>query len=43
VENVNLMIGQSIYDKHDKPTNAEFIALIADMLLLKDKNTNLEE
>jgi two-component system response regulator (stage 0 sporulation protein A) len=41
VENINLLIGQIIYDKYDKPTNAEFIAPpIADMLLFKESNTD---
>jgi two-component system response regulator (stage 0 sporulation protein A) len=32
VENINQLFGYRVYDKNDKPTNGEFIALIADKL-----------
>jgi len=32
VENINQLFGYVVYDKNDKPTNGEFIALIADKL-----------
>lgn len=32
VENINQLFGYVIYDENDKPTNGEFIALIADKL-----------
>ena len=35
IENLNSIFGYNIYDKNDKPTNGEFIALIADRLMLK--------
>ena len=35
IENINSIFGYNIYSKNDKPTNGEFIALIADRLLLK--------
>ncbi len=34
IENINSIFGYNIYNKHDKPTNGEFIALIADKLKL---------
>lgn len=35
VENINQLFGYAVYDKHDKPTNGEFIALIADKLSME--------
>jgi len=34
IENINTLFGYNIYSKNDKPTNGEFIALIADRLLI---------
>lgn len=34
IENINKIFGYNIYTKNDKPTNGEFIALIADKLLI---------
>lgn len=34
IENINEIFGYNIYTKNDKPTNGEFIALIADKLLV---------
>lgn len=34
IENINTIFGYNIYTKNDKPTNGEFIALIADRLTL---------
>ena len=36
IENINNVFGLKIYTGGDKPTNGEFIALIADKLLLED-------
>ena len=36
IENVNTIFGYTIYSKQEKPTNGEFIALIADKLLMDD-------
>ena len=35
IDNINTIFGYNIYSKHDKPTNGEFIALIADKLILE--------
>ncbi len=35
IENINDIFGYKIYSKNDKPTNGEFIALIADRLILE--------
>ncbi len=35
IENINGMFGYNIYGKNDKPTNGEFIALVADKLKLE--------
>lgn len=35
IENLNTIFGYNIYGKNDKPTNGEFIALIADRLMLE--------
>ena len=36
VENINQLFGYVVYDKNDKPTNGEFIALIADKLNMEE-------
>lgn len=35
IENINGLFGYNVYGRNDKPTNGEFIALIADKLLLE--------
>lgn len=35
IENINSMFGMKVYNSNDKPTNGEFIALIADKLLVE--------
>lgn len=35
IENINHIFGYNIYTKHDKPTNGEFVALVADKLLME--------
>ena len=35
VENINQLFGYTVYDKNDKPTNGEFIALVADKLSME--------
>lgn len=35
IENINQIFGYNVYSRNDKPTNGEFIALIADKLLLE--------
>lgn len=40
IENINNVFGLRVYDTHEKPTNGEFIALVADKMLL-DKNSSL--
>ncbi|MEG1751880.1 MAG: sporulation transcription factor Spo0A [Clostridia bacterium] len=37
IENINEIFNLNIYDKNEKPTNGEFIALIADKLYLEEK------
>ncbi|MGI6161408.1 MAG: sporulation transcription factor Spo0A [Christensenellales bacterium] len=37
IENINQIFGYSIYTKNDKPTNGEFIALVADKILMDQK------
>lgn len=34
MENLNTLFGVRIYNSHEKPTNSEFIALIADKIML---------
>lgn len=34
-ENINELFGYKIYSKHDRPTNGEFIALVADKLCME--------
>ena len=36
-ENLNALFGYNIYGKNDKPTNGEFIALVADKLLMEEQ------
>ncbi len=38
IENINDIFGYNIYSKNDKPTNGEFIALIADRLLMEEQS-----
>lgn len=40
IENINGIFGYTIYSKHEKPTNGEFIALVADKLLTDDLTRN---
>lgn len=35
IENINQVFGYNVYNKNDKPTNGEFIALIADKLIIE--------
>lgn len=35
IENINDVFGLKVYDSHEKPTNGEFIALVADKMLLE--------
>ena len=35
VENINQLFGYVVYQKNDKPTNGEFIALVADKLSME--------
>lgn len=35
IENINSVFGLRVYDTHEKPTNGEFIALVADKMLLE--------
>jgi two-component system response regulator (stage 0 sporulation protein A) len=35
IENINNIFGIKIYTANDKPTNGEFIALVADKMLLE--------
>ncbi len=35
MENINMLFGSRLYVKHEKPTNGEFIALIADRLAIE--------
>ncbi|OQB24985.1 MAG: Stage 0 sporulation protein A [Firmicutes bacterium ADurb.Bin182] len=39
IENINQLFGYNIYGKNDKPTNGEFIALLADKLIMEDART----
>lgn len=40
IENINGIFGYTIYNSHEKPTNGEFIALIADKLIMDDLTRN---
>lgn len=35
IENINSIFGLRVYTNHDKPTNGEFIALVADKMILE--------
>ena len=35
IENINQLFGYQVYTKNEKPTNGEFIALVADKLSLE--------
>ena len=35
IENINTVFGLPVYDSNDKPTNGEFIALVADKMLVE--------
>lgn len=37
IENLNALFGYNVYGKNDKPTNGEFIALVADKLLMEEQ------
>jgi two-component system, response regulator, stage 0 sporulation protein A len=39
IENINSIFGFNIYNKNDKPTNGEFIALLADKILIERSKT----
>ena len=41
IENINDMFGFKVYGKNDKPTNGEFIALIADKLMLDNLSVKI--
>ena len=36
IENINNLFGTKVYTANEKPTNGEFIALIADKMLLDE-------
>ena len=40
IENINQIFGYNIYSKNDKPTNGEFIALVADKLIMESARDN---
>lgn len=40
IENINAIFGYTIYSKNEKPTNGEFIALVADKLTTDDLSRN---
>ena len=35
IENINSLFGVRVYNHNEKPTNGEFIALVADKMLLE--------
>ena len=35
IENINALFGIKVYSNNEKPTNGEFIALVADKMLLE--------
>ncbi|MDE5549542.1 MAG: sporulation initiation factor Spo0A C-terminal domain-containing protein, partial [Clostridia bacterium] len=35
IENINTIFGIKIYTANDKPTNGEFIALLADKMIME--------
>ena len=41
IENVNKLFGFNVYGKNDKPTNGEFIALVADKLMIEDNRSGV--
>jgi len=46
IENINQIFGYNIYTKNDKPTNGEFIALVADKLIMegaREKNGEIRD
>jgi len=40
IECINQIFGYTVYTKNDKPTNGEFIALVADKLLMDQKSAS---
>ena len=42
IENVNKLFGFNVYGKNEKPTNGEFIALVADKLIIEDGRSALK-
>lgn len=38
IENINRLFGYNIYNKNDKPTNGEFVALIADKMIMESRH-----
>ena len=38
IENINQLFGYTVYTKSDKPTNSEFIALVADKLTMENSH-----
>jgi two-component system response regulator (stage 0 sporulation protein A) len=38
IYNLNQLFGLDIFDKYDKPTNSEFVAVVADRLCIDLKN-----
>lgn len=42
IENVNKLFGFNVYGKNEKPTNGEFIALVADKLIVEDGRSALK-
>lgn len=42
IENINKLFGFNVYGKNEKPTNGEFIALVADKLIIEDNRAALK-
>ncbi len=42
IENINKLFGFNVYGKNEKPTNGEFIALVADKLIIEDNRATLK-
>lgn len=42
IENINKLFGFNVYGKNEKPTNGEFIALVADKLIIEDDRTAIK-
>lgn len=40
IENINKLFGFNVYGKNEKPTNGEFIALVADKLIIEDNRSS---